>query len=139
MIVWYNVLIPLWKVEIYKIMAHIINNRYTQKKGDLAKSIAITYFTSIGYDVGIMLTESAKYDLLVDIGDSIKRVQVKYSINKYVDLRNIHSNSKGYVVNKYNGSSFDWLFVYNPNIGSFLVKDGDFTTTSITMRDDYKI
>ncbi len=97
--------------------------RVTQKKGDIAKTKAIATFTEMGYDVAVLLTESAAYDIIVDTDTGLKKVQVKYCKTKVVDLRRIHSNSKGYVVKKYNGhKDFDWLYVYIPKKGEFLVK-----------------
>ena len=53
-----------------------------------------------GYNVSIPLTESAAYDLVVDDGERLWRVQCKYTSNprRQVDLRRIHSNSTGYIV-----------------------------------------
>jgi len=53
--------------------------RITQRKGDIAVSQAIARFTKMGYDVALPLTESAHYDLIVDTGRVLKRVQVRYS------------------------------------------------------------
>src|ERR1044071_8128779 len=85
--------------------------RATQRKGDLATAQAITTFTRLGYDVSVPITESAAYDLVVDTPYGLKRVQVKYSSGKKVDLGNIRSNSKGYVVKKAKQNSYDWLYV----------------------------
>ncbi len=38
---------------------------------------AIAYFTSEGYSVALPLTESQRYDLIVDDGDRLYRVEVK--------------------------------------------------------------
>jgi hypothetical protein len=51
----------------------------------------------MGFDVSIPLTESASYDLIVDDGTSLYRVQCKFSSTPDVDLRRIHSNGTGYV------------------------------------------
>ncbi len=85
--------------------------RITQRKGDVATAQAIATFTELGYDVSIPLTESAAYDLVIDTPNGLRRVQVKYSCDKKVDLRNIHSNSTGYVVKKTKQGSYDWLYV----------------------------
>ena len=87
--------------------------RTTQKKGDIAVSQAIASFTRLGYDVSIPLTESAPYDLIIDINNRLIRLQVKYtsSLLGEVDLRNIHSNSTGYIVKKYSPNTYDWLYV----------------------------
>jgi hypothetical protein len=95
-------------------------NRVTQKKGDLALAKAIVYFTELGYEILLPMTESAEYDLVVDTGEELKKIQVKYCSGTSVDLRKIHSNSQGYVVNRYTAKSFDWLYVYSPSRGEFL-------------------
>jgi hypothetical protein len=85
--------------------------RVTQRKGDIATSQAIATFTRLGYDVSIPITESAKYDLIVDTPDGLRRVQVKYSSDRKVGLRNIHSNARGYVVKKCEPNAYDWLYI----------------------------
>lgn len=93
--------------------------RITQRKGDLATAQAIATFTRLGYDVLIPITESAAYDIVVDAPDGLKRVQVKYSSDRKVDLRNIHSNSSGYVIKKAKHDSYDWLYVLYEKDGIF--------------------
>jgi len=97
--------------------------RLTQRKGDTAVARAISTFTSLGFDVSIPLTESAPYDLIVDTQKSLKRVQVRFSTNGEVDLRRVHSNSKGYVVKKTIEKSYDWLYVLKGNGTEYLIKE----------------
>lgn len=97
--------------------------RETQRKGDVAVSQAITSFTKLGFDVSIPLTESAAYDLVVDTGKELKRVQVRYTGNHQVDLRRIHSNSGGYVVKKSKLGSYDWLYVLNSEGKEYLITE----------------
>lgn len=85
--------------------------RVTQKKGDTAKAQAIATFTRLGWDVSLPLTESAAYDIIVDVDGVLKRVQTKFSTGQDVDLRRVHSNSRGYVVKKATKNSYDWLYV----------------------------
>lgn len=85
--------------------------RITQRKGDFATAQALATFTRMGYDVLIPVTESASYDLVIDTFEGLKRIQVKCSSSKKVDLRNIHSNSGGYVVKKTRQNAYDWLYV----------------------------
>ncbi len=96
--------------------------RLTQRKGDIAVSQAVATFTKYGYDVSIPLTESAAYDLIVDTGLKLKRVQVRYTSGKKVDLRRIHSNSQGYVVKKTTENAYDWLYIYTIENEEFLIK-----------------
>jgi hypothetical protein len=96
--------------------------RETQRKGDIAVSQAIARFTKMGYDIALPLTESASYDLIVDTGKTLKRVQVRYSSLQDVDLRRIHSNSKGYVVKKLRENTYDWLYILKNTGEEFLIK-----------------
>jgi hypothetical protein len=89
--------------------------RTTQRKGDIAVTQAIASFTREGNDVSLPITESAAYDLIVDTAFGLKRVQVKYTSGKLVDLRNIHSNSKGYVIKTVEDNAYDWLYVFWAN------------------------
>ena len=97
--------------------------RTTQRKGDQAVARAIATFTACGFDVAIPLTESAAYDLIVDFGDGLARVQCKYASGRQVDLRRIHSNSTGFVVKTAVPGAYDWLYVLNAAGREFLVKE----------------
>ncbi len=94
-----------------------MQKRTTQRKGDIALAKFISYFTEKGHDVLLPITESAAYDLVVDVSARLIRVQVKYSSTMDVDLRSIHSNSKGYVVKKMKKGTYDMLCVYSPTKG----------------------
>ena len=96
--------------------------RITQKKGDTAVAQAITIFTKMGFDVLLPITESAPYDIVVDTESGLKRVQIRYTSGKEVDLRRIHSNSSGYVVKKTKPKAYDWLFVANDTT-AYLLKE----------------
>ena len=97
--------------------------RTTQKKGDIAVSRAIARFTIMGYDVSLPLTESAAYDVIVDTGNELLRVQVRYCSAKEVALRIIHSNSKGYVVKKTKAGAYDWLYIFKNTGEEYLIKE----------------
>ena len=96
--------------------------RLTQRKGDIAVAQSIATFTRLGYDIALPLTESAAYDLLVDNGKGIFRVQVRYCSEKDVELRRIHSNSKGYVIKKTKTNAYDWLYVLRPTGEQYLIE-----------------
>jgi hypothetical protein len=51
----------------------------SKKQGDAGLGQAIAYFTSKGYDVALPLTDSADWDLIVEMEDGLKRIQVKTS------------------------------------------------------------
>jgi len=111
--------------------------RITQRKGDIAVSQAIARFTKMGYDVALPLTESAHYDLIVDTGRVLKRVQVRYSSVREVALRRIHSNSKGYVVKKTKANAYDWLYIFKNSGEEYLIKRCLANRNSIVPTVDY--
>jgi hypothetical protein len=110
--------------------------RETQRKGDIAKTKAICSFTNYGFDVAILITESAAYDLIVDIQKKLYRVQCKYSKNKDVDLRRIHSNSNGYVIKLYQENDYDLLYVLHAD-KEYLIENTVNLKKHITMNDKY--
>lgn len=85
-------------------------------------SQAIATFTKLGFDVSIPLTESAAYDLVIDSPEGLKRIQVRFTSNGEVDLRRIHSNSKGYVIKKTKIDAYDWLYVLDRGT-EYLIKE----------------
>jgi hypothetical protein len=106
--------------------------RRTQRKGDIATARAVATFTALGYDVSIPLTESAAYDLVVDDGDGLHRVQCKYVTGREVDLRRIHSNSSGYVVKAVPPNAYDWLYVLRPDGSEYLLRECHAGRRSVT-------
>lgn len=113
----------------------------TQRKGDVATARAIATFTALGYDVSIPLSESAAYDLVVDDGLQLARVQCKFASDRrrQVDLRRIHSNSGGYVVKRTIEGSYDWLFVLDGTNSEYLIKACLAERRSVTLRDTDKL
>ena len=113
--------------------------RHTQRKGDMAVAQAIATFTRLGYDVLLPLTESAAYDLIIDVNGRLKRVQVRFTSFKEVDLRRIHSNSNGYVVKKTKENAYDWLYVLKNDKREYLIRKCLFGRRSITPTENDKI
>ena len=113
--------------------------RTTQRKGDIAVAQAVATFTKLGFDVALPLTESAAYDIIVDDTSQLQRVQVRYCGGVEVDLRNIHSNSKGYVVKKPIANIYDWLYVLKPTGEEYLIKECLHSRRSIRPNADHRL
>ncbi len=94
----------------------------TQHKAEIAVAQAIATFTKLGYGVALPLTESAAYDILLDDGLKIYRLQVRYSKERDVELRKIRSNASGYIVKKVKAQSYDWLYIFRPTGEEYLIK-----------------
>ena len=58
-----------------------MNFTTNKEKGNAGLSIAIAYFGSNGYLVSIPLNDTQDYDLIVDDGNTLQKVQVKASAN----------------------------------------------------------
>jgi PD-(D/E)XK endonuclease len=114
--------------------------RTTQRKGDIAVARAAYTFMLLGHDVSRPLTESARYDLIVDTGTSLFRVQVRYcGPGRDVPLRRIHSNSQGYVVKKTEAGAYDWLYVLTGDGREYLVKECLHGRNAVRLNEKWRI
>ena len=102
----------------------------TNFKGDLAIAKVILTATQKGYTISKPLSDSARYDLILDINGILKRVQVKYADGKCsqatgvirVGLEKVYKGKKLF----YSDQDIDLLLVYLPKIDkicSFYAKD----------------
>jgi hypothetical protein len=88
----------------------------TKKQGDMGLGSAIFYFTNIGQTVSIPLTDSQDYDLVVDVDNSLKKVQIKscnfkrkyYEVN--LSIKGGNRTSIG-TIKRFNNSNCDYLFI----------------------------
>lgn len=97
-----------------------------KEKGDVALGKAISYFISNGYEVCLPIGDKRDYDLVVEKGGILSRVQVKYA-GLYVGktqcraaLRVMGGNQSYGTAKKYNNDSFEYLFVHTAKDESFL-------------------
>ena len=113
--------------------------RVTQRKGDIATTRAVATFTAMGWDVSLPITESAAYDLIVDDHGMLARVQCKFASTRGVDLRRIHSNSRGYVAKRVAADSYDWLYVLRPSGAEYLLKECHAGRRSVVPKTEHLI
>jgi len=92
--------------------------RNSKKQGDAGLGQAIAYFSMKGYDIALPLTDSTDWDLIVEMEDGLKRVQVKTSFQMREDTAIVDASVKG--GNKSSSSkkniqdqSWDYLFVHH--------------------------
>src|SRR6266545_1067423 len=105
----------------------------------MATACAVATFTGMGFDVSIPLTESASYDLIVDDGQGLHRLQCKFASTREVDLRRLHSNSQGYVTKRVVEGAYDWLYVLRPSGAEFLIKECHAGRRSVTPRAEHRL
>lgn len=109
-----------------------------KRKGDIAVAKAIATFTELGCTLSIPLSEALPYDLVVDAGGKLYKVQVKFSTSKNVDLRRQYCTTKNIITHKYAVGDYDWLYIYSPALGEYFYTN-TILKASVTLSDDYRI
>jgi len=99
----------------------------SKRKGSFAVGTAIAHFLNQGITVLLPIVDCDRYDLAIDDGVSIKKVQCKYTDSKEksgaynIDLRTFGGyREKTYFI-KYKEGDFDLLFVYCSNGKKYLI------------------
>jgi hypothetical protein len=106
----------------------------TRLQGDAGLGIAIAYFSRIGVRVGIPLTDSQPYDLMIDDSQQLSRVQVRTTTNRegrsyVVGLKTVGGNKTQLITKVFDPSAYEWLFVVCGDATVYLIP-----TTAITAR-----
>jgi hypothetical protein len=106
----------------------------TRLQGDAGMGIAIAYFARIGVRVGIPLTDSQPYDLMIDDGQQLARVQVRTTTSREgrsysVGLKTVGGNKSQTVTKVFDPKAYEWLFVVCGDATAYLIP-----TTAITAR-----
>lgn len=82
---------------------------------------AIAYYSKLGWTISIPITDSQDYDLIVDTGTRLLKVQVKTTsqISEHgiytVSLRTCGGNKSGYNAKTFEDNKSDLLFVLTNN------------------------
>ena len=84
----------------------------SKDKGTFAEAQAIAYYISLGYEVSLPLGDRRPYDLIVDKGGELVRVQVKFTSNPQLSLRISGGNRSFHTHKKYDEGSYDELFIW---------------------------
>lgn len=109
-----------------------INSR---KQGDVGLGAAIGWFTSQGFTVCVPLTDSQKFDLVVEFADGLKKVQVKtayYKRKHYeVTIQTSGGNKSRYTHNQFDNSLVDYLFVLTEEDHKYLIPAKDVSAKKI--------
>ena len=97
------------------------------KQGDLGVADAILYFIENGVEVSIPFSESCPYDILIDNGSSIDRVQVKTCNYKNphgsyeVTLATKGGNKSGQSIKTIDCTKVDFIFILTGNKDRYLI------------------
>ena len=103
------------------------NARTSTKQGDIGESRAIYEYTRMGYAVSVPIFDSELYDLVIDDGNELKRVQVKttdhlseYGVYK-ASLKTSGGNRSFNTVRNREDSDYDELFVMCGNDDCYMI------------------
>ncbi len=116
----------------------------TKKQGDAGLGVAISYFARRGDCINIPLTDSQEYDLIVDCGGTLRRIQVKTTNYKNstgtytVELRTTGGNKSRNSAKLFDEQAVDFLFVLAGDGGQYLIPSSSIKTKqSLSLGDKY--
>ena len=100
-----------------------MNLESNKNKGRLGISMAIAYFTSVGYTVSTPLNDTQWYDLIVEKSGILKTVQCKCtgSKNGEISFRSCGGTNGKVYDNILNHSGLDYLFCVDTYGNMFLI------------------
>lgn len=119
----------------------------TTKQGNIGVARAIFEYTSHGYTVFLPTSESEKYDLIIDDGIKLNRVQVKTSRNKnkhggyVVKLSRNHINKTKNIQKVRKLGDYDILFVLTQDGTCYSIPDnciGDIGFAIVVGNEKYR-
>lgn len=115
-----------------------------KKQGDIGMCYAITYYSKMGWTISIPITDSQDYDLIVDTGSSLLKVQVKTTNQiapsgaSIVALRTNGGNKSGNTSKNFDENESDLLFVMTNRAEFFSIPRKEITAVStITLSEKY--
>ncbi len=125
----------------------LLNQRNTRKQGDVGLGSAISYFCENGINVSIPLTDNQDYDLIVEINNVLKKVQVKTtryrkpSGNFCVNLRVNGGNMSGRGKTKFfDNTKVDLLYVLTENGDRYLIPSSViFQRNSLSLNKNFDV
>lgn len=116
------------------------------KQGNVGMAYAIAYYSKLGYTISIPLTDTQDYDLIVDTGNTLLKVQVKTttclnnSRNFQVNLKVNGGNRSGTGKTKtFDQNHCDLLFVMTEDFQFYSIPRIEITsTTSLSLCEKYQ-
>ena len=97
-----------------------------KEKGNTSLGVAIAYYTANGYTVSIPLNDTQDYDLIVDLNNKLKKVQVKSTScktkygNYQVALKSC-GGSKGRTYKTVIETNIDEVFILLENMEIYII------------------
>lgn len=121
----------------------------SKKQGDVGMCYAIAYFSKLGYTVNIPITDSQDYDLVIDTGTKLLKVQVKTTKfrSKYgiyqVSLKTCGGNKSCQTIKNFNINNSNLLFILTNSGEMYLIpKENIHSNTCINLNssmEEYRV
>ncbi len=90
----------------------LLKQSNTNKQGNVGLGRAISYYTDLGFVVSLPLNDSQPYDLVIDDGKALNKVQVKTTRFKKDGVYKVLLESKSWTYRKkFDNTKCDTLFV----------------------------
>ena len=118
-------------------------NLTSKQQGNIGMSHAIQHYTSLGYCVSIPLTDSQEYDLIVDDGNQLKKVQVrttrfKNKNNSFTVSVKSCGGTKGTIYHRVADSKVDELFVLTSDLEQYVIPKDVVPRSTISLCTTYQ-
>lgn len=115
------------------------------KQGNVGVAYAIAYYSKLGYTVSIPLTDTQDYDLVVDTGNTLLKVQVKTTTykkengNYQLNLKVNGGNRSGIGRTKtFDQNSCDLVFAMTEQFDFYSIPKSEIlATSSISLGEKY--
>jgi hypothetical protein len=114
----------------------------SKQQGNIGVAEAISYFVKNGFVASLPLTDSQKYDIVIEKEHQLFRVQVKTTSTKsgrrYLVNLSVRGGTRGKCI-QYNKNDFDLLYILCDNGLQYLIDmcDIDVTKDSLYLGDNY--
>jgi hypothetical protein len=114
-----------------------------RKQGDAGLGLAIAWFACNGFTVAIPLTDSQKYDLVVEKDNRLQRVSVKTTTfracgNFVAGLRVIGSNMRRTKITPFSADDAELVFIACGDGSRYIIPSKDIASThSVTLNKKY--
>lgn len=111
------------------------------KQGDAGLGVAIGWFASNGWTVCVPLTDSQEYDLIVDNGSGLKKIQVKTS--RYICSKarapkvELRTKCGAWKTVKFFTENVDYLFIVTDRGNYLIPRDKITARTGIVLTKKY--
>ncbi len=123
---------------------HIHHMSPTKLKGNIALGRAIAYYTAKGCIVSLPLNDSQEYDLIVDDGELLWKVDVKYTSIKTKDgtyklgLRTTGGNQSFHTSKHFDSTKVDFIFVLCDDGTMYGIPSIELPKSEVTLGVKYK-